>query len=512
MKRKIARVCLGLLLTLSLVVPAMARELVIVAAEEIENTDIQQCTTSFATHDFLYAPMLVLDSDMTLQKGYVSDWKVSEDGMVITMTIPEGLKFSNGDPVTAEAVMRSFVRYAETSSFGADFKKDCSFSVNGNDFIMTWTDSPAANFVDMASAFTGLVDVAAAERTDKDEFARKAVTFGLFAVDEWVQGSHIILKRNPYHRTNIPFVENKGIALVESVRVRFVPSGFTRVSEIQAGKADIAFNIPIENVDELEKNDNVEMIRYLLAGGSMYYLNDKVPGLNDPAVRQAIIRGIDKEELVAVLDDKAQARYGFMPPTMSGYSEAAEEAFSRDFGYDMEKAKGLLETAGWKAGKDGIREKDGVRLSFTMMVPLDIPEMASTAPLIQAQLKKLGIAVEIREFEHNYVKNQTRKGEYEIAGRRYNWPDGSMVNYLFESTYKYTSDPEVDEVLKVAVNETNPAKRMELYAKGQRLVLEKGLGVPLLTPFRYLAFSKQIKGYKMTGNTILLLNDVEFVK
>ncbi|MGB5987428.1 MAG: ABC transporter substrate-binding protein, partial [Desulfobacterales bacterium] len=311
-------------------------------------------------------------------------------------------------------------------------------------------------------------------------------------------GSHVALVRDPNFKSTYPDAQNKGASHLDKITVRFIPDDFTRVTEIQSGNVDVAWQVPVENVEELKNDENITLHEYLQAGCVMFYVNPEAPNLTDGRVRRALQKGVNREELVTVLSNNATVRHGIMSPSMAGFSQAYEDEFAKLYGYDLEAAGALLDEAGWKdTDGDGIRDKDGEKLTLTAMIGTDYPASKKTAPVIQAQYKKLGVDLKLREFEGKYIKQAVRDKKFDLGARRYVWADGDMLTYLFHTDSENYSFPDIDELINQGRYELDPAKRAEFYGQAQALIMEKGLAIPLVTKINYVAVRNNVEGFSL---------------
>ncbi|MDR1966578.1 MAG: ABC transporter substrate-binding protein [Synergistaceae bacterium] len=501
-----AAVVLGAFMACS---PASGAELVIATPDEIQGTDVQQVTWDHAVHQLLFEPLFHLAPDLkSFVPGVASEWKMSPDNREIRFTIPQGRKFSSGEPLTATAFKASFERYLEISPYADDYAALNEIKVEGDDIIFSFKASSAPAMLSLSSVYGGAVDAKDAASKGPEQAKSDIESYGPMKVDEWVQGSHIRLVPNENYATFNTLVQNKAPVKMDAITVRFVPDNFTRVQELQAGDVDMIYNVPGERVEALKKDPNIELASSLQSGCSFLNLNPDVPGLSDIAVRQAILRSINKAELVASLSGVAEERYGMLSPSMIGFSREYEDEASKLFSFDPNEAAKLLDEAGYTPGSDGIREKDGVRLDFTFMVAFDIPSAKKMAPVIQAQLKKIGISANIREFERQYVNQACRDKKYDIATRSYVWGDADMLTYLFHTESQYYSYPDIDALIEAGRESPDPAERAKAYAVAQRAVMEKAIAVPLVSDIDYTAYRKSVKGLILTPLKMIFVNDV----
>ena len=272
----------------------------------------------------------------------------------------------------------------------------------------------------------------------RQEFNRNAVSNGPFMVKEWKAGSEIVLEKNPNYVTANPSVENKGVMNFDQVIVRFIPDEFTRVSELESGNVDIAYDIPTSSVKSITDNDDLQSYFYEQAGATYMMTQTEDEPLNDKNVRDAINVGIDRDALAEALDGQVSPLYGFISKAQAGYSEDKEAEYAEKFAYNPDKAKELLAAAGYTdSDGDGIVDKNGTPLTIEYCSPTDKASNKAAAPVIQAQLKEIGIDLQITEYEAAYIKQLQKDNNFQMMARSYVWNDADILYYVFTEESGY---------------------------------------------------------------------------
>jgi peptide/nickel transport system substrate-binding protein len=226
-------------------------------------------------------------------------------------------------------------------------------------------------------------------------------------------------------------------------------------------------------------------------------VNHRNEPLNDLKVRRAIALSINREELKQVLMGKVKVIYGMLSPSQICFSEQGEKEFKQENAINIGKAKQLLSEAGWKdTNGDGILEKDGKDLVLKMAVPLDNSGQKRTAPVIQIQLKKVGIKVSLREYETSYVKQMVRDHKYDLALRSYNWLDPSDLSYKFHTDSEIYSDPVLDKLLDEGMYIMDNEKRAKKYTAAQKQIFSQAVAIPIFVTKYFHGWQKDIKGVK----------------
>jgi len=500
-----------MVMVVSLVFTGYSRELakVLIIAEptEIEGTDVQTTGRTNSVHQLLYGKLFeaTLDCQSYVPTGCES-FEVSDDGLTLTFILPEGAEFPNGNPVNAEAVKASFERYLRVGMNPSAYDNIKEFKVINERTLVMELIQPANPpfFTILSSVQSGIVDTKAAKEMGDDAFKTKAVTYGPCYVEKWVQGSDLILIPNPTWRNYSPEFENKGPMQFEKIIARFIPDTFTMVSELEQGNVDILPTVPLESVESLRENPDIKVYESMQAGVSLIYMNTNDPILSDIRVRQAITFGIDRDEIALALGGFITPSFTYFSPAIASYSPEKEQEIAIKWATNKEKATDLLKKAGWidKDG-DGIREKDGEKLTLEMLTAMDVSAIKLAAPIIQKQLKEIGIDLQIRELEHAYVKTNARKGEFQLATRKVDWTDPVHM-YTFTTKSEYYANEELDKLIDDATNNvSNLDRRIKAFELVTDALYEQMPAVSLYYEKRFAASIAEIEGYRvdLTGTS-----------
>ena len=485
--------------------------LTIAVDEEIEGTDAHQIYWYDIVHSLIFESLLRFDLEVkNVVSALASSFEITNEGKDLIFKIPKGLTFTNGDPLTIEDVKKSIDRYKEVSPYSEDYAAVLEVVIQDEEtIIFKCSEPPAYMWPAICSVASGIVNTKVIEKVGDEAYNRNAIAYGPAMIEKWVQGSHITLKKNPNYSTNTPYFENKGPLNFDEIVIRFIPDAFTRFSEFLAGNIDIIWNIPQENIGEIENNENYQIFEGLQAGVCWIMVNHRNEPLNDLKIRRAIALAINREEVKAALDDRVKITYGMLSPSQICYSAEGEKQFEAENTMNIEEAKKLLAEAGWEdKNGDGILEKDNNSLTIWLAVPLDRAPIKSSAPVIQAQLKKIGVDLKLREYETSYVKQLVRDHDYDLALRSYDWLDPSDLSYKFHTNSDIYSDPVLDKLLDEGMYIMDSKKRAEKYTEVQKQIFSQAVAIPLFIEVIYHGVQKDIKGVKFekTGAN-MYLND-----
>ena len=435
------------------------------------------------------------DEKMNIQPWLAEKWTISDDKLTWTFKIRDGVKFSNGNPLTAEAVKASIERAFAKNTRAATFFKYTEIKAEGQNLIIT-TDKPAPSMPGyLADPLFLIVDVSAEK--DRDFAKQGPICTGPYVCESFVK-EKAVMKKNPnYWDGEVPF---------ETVEIPSIDDPNTRAMALQSGEVDMAVNIAPGDVGLFNDTskyhvDKIASLRTVLAR-----INEKGI-LGDPKVRAAFISMCDRKSYNEVIlkgtfiEGKAP-----VPPSLDyGFDQLSDPNH-----YDIERAKKLLDEAGWKdTDGDGIRDKDGKPLSVDFIIYNSRAELPIYAEAVQADGKKIGFDIKVKTVDYNLLDKIGINGEYDLLISNIitantgdpeiylNWywrtnKDGD--NQQNGSGY---SNPEYDAKCAALAVEFDPAKRRQLMIEMQQILLNDAAALFLGYPETNIISSTKITGATM---------------
>ncbi|MBE3596567.1 MAG: ABC transporter substrate-binding protein [Hydrogenibacillus sp.] len=435
-----------------------------------------------------YAP-----DSFKVQPALAEDWKVSDDGLVYTFYLRKGVKFHDGTDFNAQAVVYNFKRwvnpndphYAEFEYYQSQFGDLIQDVVAVDEYTVEFhlKEKQAPFLQNIAMDPFAIASPAALEKYGAD-FGRHPVGTGPFVFKEWKPKQSITLERNPDYWGGAPKLERVVFTVIEdnSARLQALKSGDVDMiegvlpSDVQALKQDTRFQVwdrPPNNVGYLG-------------------INTKKKPFDDPRVRQAVAYAIDKQGLInAFYSGQAEPAKNPMPPTIAGYNDAVQ-----DYPFDLEKAKALLQEAGY----------DGQEVLFYAM-PVYRPYMPNgpkVAEAIQDNLNKIGLKSKIVSPEWAVYLDDLKQGKQHLFLLGWIGDNGDPDNYLYVlldkdnaggSNRSFYDSEEVHQLLVQAQQEVDPSKREDLYRQAQEIIHRDVPMVPLVHSISSLAGKVSIQGF-----------------
>ncbi len=441
-------------------------------------------------HDSLYQ----VNDQYELEPVLAESYEASADGKTYTFKLRDGVTWHNGDPFTSADVKYTYEWMKDPNSASV-YASSVSLieSVEAPDdltVVFTLSDADATFMVNSAVLFIK----PAKYHGEVGEAAYSAAPIGTGKFkfgenSEWIPAQRTLLEANEDYfrgRPNFDFFQ-----------IDIVPEANGRWAALDTGAADNSiWTLNAEDNDLIAESGNFKVFETLQNATNHFVLNNNHPVLSDVNVRKALLMATDRQ---AFADD---VYLGQAVLATSHLSPNVEFFYNPDvtlYEYDPEGAAALLDEAGWVAGDDGVREKDGQKAAFTLTVIQGDTQRRPEAELAQQWYKDLGIEMEIIEVT-DAVAGMS-EGRYDAS--LYNWVYGggngepdvrdTLTTDGAQNASSY-SNPEVDELAGAGVLELDPDKRREIYYQIQALVAEDVPFLYFLHPRGFSFFANKIKG------------------
>jgi peptide/nickel transport system substrate-binding protein len=359
-------------------------------------------------------------------------FEVGADGTSLKFVLRPGLTWSDGTPfsgadvkTTAEAVMRS-KKTVRKSTFqdivGARaFAEGKATSIEGisvQDNVVTFKLEkpfcPAITEIGLfgiipQSVFGKYMDAADPSKNidEAPENTAPPIAMGPMVYKEWVPNDHITLVRNDRYAFGGPYLD-------EWV-YKVLPDATALAAALKTGEIDAA-RVEPKDAASLKQNDNLASFSYLSPGYTYIAWNEMRGGkefFQSRNVRQALAYGLDVQTVIdTVLMGEGQRTLAHTPPVSWAYDPSNFDQFA----YDPAKAKALLEQDGWTLGADGIYEKNGQRLEFTMVTNSGNKVRETLLQVATEQYRQIGVAVTPRTEAFEALNDRVGKSKDPVYG------------------------------------------------------------------------------------------------
>lgn len=326
--------------------------------------------------------------------------KVNEDATEYTFNIRTDVTYSDGSPLTAENVVANFDLFgrgdkSRTLTSSEQIANYDRGEVVDEDTVKFYFTQPSPGFLQATSAYNAGLLSDSTLALDNEGFgpgnAVNVIGSGPFVVESEEIGTDLKLKTREDYDWAPPVVKHQGRAEIDGVHYILAAEESVRTGAILSGQADIARQISAPQ-EPLLKEQGVDIVsRGTNSMNNQFAFRFDHPLLQDKHVREAIIHGVDREEILRVLFSES---YPLATSTVAKTGLAYKDQ-SAAYTFDPEESKRLLDEAGWEPGPDGIRVKDGQRLVLRTNTALPQPRSKEVMTMVQDQLRALGIGIQV---------------------------------------------------------------------------------------------------------------------
>jgi peptide/nickel transport system substrate-binding protein len=431
-------------------------------------------------------PLVRVNFDGTDVEGAVADkWEISKDGLTYTFHIRDGIKFSDGTPVTPEDVVLSMQTAAKTGPWKSMLTAMKSVEKVDASNVKFTLNTPYSPFLSTLALLSNSI-IPAKLYTEKgnDEFFKNIVGTGPFKMTEWVVNDHIVLEKNANYWDVAP--DGKPYPYLDKITINQVPEDTTRVLQVQSGKVDGTDALAWSQADTLKKDAKADFKIWPSTQSHYIFMNTKIAPLDDVKFRQALEYATDRQSMV----DAVLFGNGAEATTFLWKNAQCWDKDNPGFPFDLEKAKKLLAESKYPTGAKVVLE-----VSTGSQVGRD------NAAMLKDQWSQLGITVDVQQKEGGLLSDEFRKSTHTAISGYQRTNDITdvdemvqwfIVDPMFHSGWK--SDKAVDLAQQAAI-ELDPAKRCDMYKQIQTIFNEDAPAILLYhTPFNTFV-NKDVQGF-----------------
>lgn len=431
--------------------------------------------------------------------GLATEWAISPDGLVYTFKLRQGVTFHDGTPFNAQAVGVNLDRIADhnTVSQKAMFMLGpyAGYEVMDDYTILIKLSEPYSPLLDsLSQVYLGIASPKALGEFSLDRYQFHQVGTGPFRFIEYVPGDRIVLRRNPDYAWGPAFYQSGNL---DEIEYRFFFDAPTRTAGLESGAAQIMGELLPTDARALTANSAVQILPVAIPGQPLQFLfNTRRFPTDNRQVRQAILYGTNRSLIIdAVFQRFSLVAWGPLSANTLYYSRDVIGLYGQDTG----QAQSLLAAAGFQdSNNNGYLDTNGVELEVTVIVPPWglIPEVAQ---LLQDQWRAIGIRARLVPVPtRNALFEAVQRGEYNLVAYYTFGLDPSFLGQFFlsDSPDNWTgyANPDLDNTLREAARQTDPAVRQNLYALAQRLIMDEALILPIRDYVNLNAAGASIKG------------------
>ncbi|KWW22604.1 peptide-binding protein [Peribacillus simplex] len=426
--------------------------------------------------------------------GNAESWKISEDGLKWTFKLKEGLKWSNGDPLTAHDFEYAW-KYALKPETAADYAYQLYYLKGGeaynskkgkeedvgvkatDDLTLEVTlEKPTPYFLDLTSFYTFYpIDKKVQEENPKWALdAKTHVSNGPFKLTEWKHKESLKIEKNENYY-------DKDKIKLDAVNFALIEDENTAWQMYQSGELDLAYPLPVDIQGQMVNSDDKEFKMGKELAVYYYNFNTKVKPFNNAKVRKALSMAIERQKIT---DNVAQGgqkpAFGVVPPGIPDASGDFQENTGDLFKEDVAEAKKLL--------KEGLAEEGMKKLPDFSILYNTLDSHKKIAEAVQGMWRdNLGVEVTLENAEFQVKLDREKAGDFEIS--RAGWVGDyvdPMTFMLWETDGAYNdagwSNKEYDKLLNEAKSTMEPKERMDALHKAEKVMIDE---MPILPVYFY---------------------------
>ena len=444
--------------------------------QDIDNFDPHKMTSAGTKEIFfnVYEGLVKADKDGNMAYAVASDLKISDDGLKYTFTLRDGVKFHNGNLVTAKDVKYSLDRCAGLLPSGEKALVSALKKISKVDIIDDKTVEVTLSAPDFEMIYYLNAAIIPYEADVTGEFSGT----GPFMTGEYRPGESLVLNKNKDYYV-------AGYPKLDSVTVKIVKDGSAALVYLKSGAIDFYPYLTADQEEEL--SDDFDIVCSTTDDVQALFLNNAVTPLNNLKVRQAICYAIDKNEINAfVNNNKGQIIGSSMLPGLKDYYNDLTSMYKTD----VAKAKELLKEAGYP---------NGFELEITY--PTNYQIHVDTAVLIQQQLEKAGIKVTLKGVDWNtWVSDVYTGRNYQAtvcAVTSQLAPGYLLARYTADNSKNFVnfSNEAYDSIFNEANTTNDKAVKVKDYKELQKILAEDAASVYIEVCPVVVAKKKNLTGY-----------------
>lgn len=436
-------------------------------------------------HYNIFEGLTKIGVDGTVTPLLAQDWSESPDGTSYTFRLRKGVTFSDGSPLTAEAVKFSFER-----AKAADSKNKAKKAVFDNISLITVVDPLTViltlNRADPTLPFRlGENTAVILHPATAAAAATAPVGTGPYTLTDWKKGSAITLTARADARVK---------PAIRRVTFRMINDQAAQVAALLAGDIDgMPRFAALQSLNQFQADKRFTVEIGTTAGKGQLTINNKKKPFDDVRVRRAIMHAIDRKAFIdGVLEGLAKPIGSHFAPTDTGYVDLTGK-----YPYDPEKAKALLKEAGV-----------ATPLNVTLTLPPP-PYARKGGEVVAAMLAKAGIVAKIENVEWAQWLSGPFKGNFDLTIINHVEPLDYM-QYTNKEYYWGYSSKTFDDIVKAHAGTTNPGERARFWSQMQRQLTDDAVNAWIFNPAQVAVAKKGLKG--LWANSPIFANDIAAVR
>lgn len=467
---------------------------------KVVNPILVSDTQSGRITELIFNSVMAVDVQTTEPRGDLAEsYEISDDGITYTFSLRDGVTWHDGEPFTADDVVFTYELFMNPESQSprtAELtERVASIEAPDAQTVVVTLNMPVAPFM-VSNMIYGIVPQHILQDVPPAELAQhpfttgeKGVTIGTgpFMFEEWVKDDHITLVKNPNYWEGEPNLDR--------YIYKVVPNQTVLVQQLKTGEIDFGA-INEANLEDMQQQPHIKLAITDSFDFTFYAYQldpEKTTIFQEKEVRQALFYALDRQAMIdAIRFGLGEVAHGTVPVLSWAYNP---QGLTTTYDFDVDKANQLLDEAGWLPGADGIREKNGQRLAFTVYTNAGNQIREEYITVFQQAWKRIGVECTPQTEEWNaFLDRITGTRDFEMFLVGFQWdtdPDQTAMWACdaYEGGFnmnKYCNE-QVDALLAEGLATTDQAERIRIYTEMQNILMDE-------LPSPIIDFPKEIYG------------------
>ncbi|HEX7872342.1 MAG TPA: ABC transporter substrate-binding protein [Sphingobium sp.] len=459
--------------------------------------------SGFAPHNRIiravFDNLTVLKDDGSIGPWLAERWEVSDDGRSYVFHLRKGVTFHDGSAFDAAALKANFDRLGNPEN--ALYSRTDIGSYAGSRVIDSHSleyrlSEPFAPLLrNLTMTKLAIVSPAAVAKYGKT-VGLNPVGTGPFRFDGLTPATEVRLSRNAEYDWAPTTAGRSGPAWLDTLTFRNVPEEATRVAVLESGQAGGADLVPPQNISYFQGNPDFRVRRreLLETNYSLTFNTSKAPW-NDEDVRRAVRQGIDVDGIVKIVYlGTFQRAWSSLCPSMFA---SAETELRNSWRYDPVAAGRALDAKGWRVGPDGVRVKDGRRLTISFLDSQGNREKRlDVVELVRRQLARIGVELAVDSIPSGSLLSRVQSNQYDMIGGASFHADPDMLRHAYDPLSRTAAagnkvqDDAIIAWVRAAAQESDLAVRADYYRKVQHRIVDRAYAIPIyILPYNLVVAS-----------------------
>lgn len=437
----------------------------------------------------IYEPLFALDDDYKAQPVLAESYE--DNGATWTIKIRQGVKFHNGQEMTSDDVVASMNHWVNTSAKAKPLLGGTTFEAVDTYTVKMHLNAQTADVMNVLTSpfqFAAIYPKSAIEAAG-DGTVTAQIGTGPYKLEEWKQDQYI--KVTKFEDYKSPSGKASGFAgertaATKTLTFQVVTEAQTRINGLKSGEYDVAEDIPAEDYKSISSESGINT-QTRSSGSLNLFINPATGVMSNATLRQAVLAALNCDDIMLAAygdQDLYKMSCSWMSPDdKAWFTEEGKEYYNQN---DAEKAKKLVSESGYNNEK------------ITFVATKDYPEMYNATIAIQDQLKKIGLNVEVENYDFTTFmqkRSDTSSFDLFVTQNVYNISP-VQLSMMSKSWNGFETDEEKQMISKIR-SASSDSEALKSWGELQKYCYEQGVGTVLGHNKRVMSTSNKVSNYEL---------------